>query len=100
MHAPRREAADPDPRKSCSATRKPAAGVSDAPSPRMPFQLGPHSIRNTVKYLEAGSLVFKERVKVMTVYYNVDEYAERLAEAHPAQTAGVKRREWYTKGGA
>ena len=36
----------------------------------MPFQRGPAPIRRTVKYLKQCPLVFKERVKVMTVNYN------------------------------
>ncbi len=63
------------------------------------FKLGPHPIRRSVKYLEAGKLVFKERVKVVTLNYNVDEYAQKVAEAHPAQVEAVKRREWYVRSG-
>lgn len=32
---------------------------------------GPSPIRRTIKYLEAGRLVFKEPVKIMTVNYNI-----------------------------
>ncbi len=65
----------------------------------MPFKLGTQPIRRTAKYLEAGQLVFKERVKIMTINYSEDEYDQRVAEAHPAQTFGVKRRSWYSKAG-
>ena len=36
----------------------------------MPFHRGVAPIRRTLKYLEKGTIVFKERVKVMTVNYN------------------------------
>ena len=36
----------------------------------MPFHRGAEPIRRTLKYVEKGHLVFKERVKVMTVNYN------------------------------
>ena len=39
-------------------------------SEKMPFQRGPAPIRRTVKYLKSCPLVFKERVKVLTVNYN------------------------------
>lgn len=36
----------------------------------MPFRLGTDPIRHTLKYLEKGPLVFKERVRIMLVHYN------------------------------
>nr|CAD7458435.1 unnamed protein product [Timema tahoe]CAD7598027.1 unnamed protein product [Timema genevievae] len=36
----------------------------------MPFMKGKAPIRRTLKYLEAGKIVFKERVKIFTVNYN------------------------------
>jgi len=36
----------------------------------MPFHRGVVPIRRTLKYLESGSLIFKDRVKVMTINYN------------------------------
>ena len=39
----------------------------------MPFKLGAAPIRRTKQYLESGKLVFKERVKVMTVHFNTNE---------------------------
>ncbi|GAB6029147.1 28S ribosomal protein S25, mitochondrial [Chamberlinius hualienensis] len=36
----------------------------------MPFMKGPAPIRLTLKYLQSGRLVFKERVKIMTLNYN------------------------------
>jgi hypothetical protein len=36
----------------------------------MPFMKGKAPIRRTLKYLEAGSLVLKDRVKVFCVNYN------------------------------
>lgn len=36
----------------------------------MPFKRGVAPIRRTIKFLDKGPLVFKERVKVMTVNYN------------------------------
>jgi hypothetical protein len=37
---------------------------------KMPFKSGVSPIRRTLKYLEAGPIVFKERVRVMTVNFN------------------------------
>ena len=39
----------------------------------MPFRLGKDPIRHTLKYLEKGPLVFKERVRVMLVHFNPRE---------------------------
>ncbi|XP_046999710.1 probable 28S ribosomal protein S25, mitochondrial [Schistocerca americana] len=36
----------------------------------MPFMKGRAPIRRTLKYLEAGKLIFKPRVKIFTVNYN------------------------------
>ncbi|XP_071439456.1 small ribosomal subunit protein mS25 [Hetaerina americana] len=36
----------------------------------MPFMKGSAPIRRTLKYLEAGKLVFKDRVKIFTINYN------------------------------
>ena len=36
----------------------------------MPFKRGVAPIRRTIKYLESGPLVFKDRVKIMTVNFN------------------------------
>ena len=43
----------------------------------MPFMKGVAPIRRTTKYLTAGGLVFKERVKIMTVNFN-----DKHSEAH------------------
>lgn len=37
----------------------------------MPFMKGPAPIRRTIKYLEAGRLVFKDQVKIFSINYNV-----------------------------
>lgn len=37
----------------------------------MPFMKGPAPIRRTIKYLEAGRLVLKDQIKILTVNYNV-----------------------------
>ncbi|XP_018562135.1 probable 28S ribosomal protein S25, mitochondrial [Anoplophora glabripennis] len=37
----------------------------------MPFMKGPSPIRRTIKYLEAGRLIFKDQLKIFTVNYNV-----------------------------
>ncbi len=65
----------------------------------MPFKLGPQPIRRSLKYLEAGSLVFKDRVKVMTLNYNVDEFAHQMAATHPGIVPFRKELEWQTKSG-
>ena len=36
----------------------------------MRFLLGPAPIRRTMQYLEGGKLIFKDRVKIMTLHYN------------------------------
>ena len=36
----------------------------------MPFKRGVAPIRRTIKYLESGPLVFKDRVKIMTVNFS------------------------------
>jgi small subunit ribosomal protein S25 len=37
----------------------------------MPFMKGKAPIRRTLKYLEAGSLILKEKVNIFCVNYNV-----------------------------
>lgn len=37
----------------------------------MPFMIGPAPIRRTIKYLEAGRLIFKDQLKIFSVNYNV-----------------------------
>lgn len=37
----------------------------------MPFMIGPAPIRRTIKYLNAGRLVFKDQLKIFSVNYNV-----------------------------
>ncbi|KAJ8950097.1 hypothetical protein NQ318_017822 [Aromia moschata] len=37
----------------------------------MPFMKGNAPIRRTIKYLEAGKLILKDQIKIMTVNYNV-----------------------------
>ncbi|CAH1105854.1 unnamed protein product [Psylliodes chrysocephalus] len=36
----------------------------------MPFMIGRAPIRRTIKYLEAGKLVLKDKIKIVTVNYN------------------------------
>ena len=36
----------------------------------MPFKRGFAPIRRTIKYLESSPIIFRERVKVMTIHYN------------------------------
>ncbi|XP_056647969.1 probable 28S ribosomal protein S25, mitochondrial [Diorhabda sublineata] len=36
----------------------------------MPFMIGRAPIRRTIKYLEAGRLVLKDKIKIVTVNYN------------------------------
>lgn len=36
----------------------------------MPFMKGPAPIRRTLKYLESGKLIFKDRVQVLSINYN------------------------------
>ena len=36
----------------------------------MPFHRGVVPIRRTLKFLESGTIVFKDRVKVLTINYN------------------------------
>ena len=36
----------------------------------MPFKRGVAPIRRTIKYLESGPLVFKDRVKIVTVNFS------------------------------
>jgi len=65
----------------------------------MPFKLGPFPVRRSERFLEAGKLIFKERVKIMTINYNVDEYNERVISQHPATVPAVKKRSWHVRGG-
>jgi hypothetical protein len=37
----------------------------------MPFMFGPSPIRRTIPYLSAGKLLFRERVKIMEIHYNM-----------------------------
>lgn len=37
----------------------------------MPFMIGRAPIRRTLKYLEAGTLVLKEQIKILSINYNV-----------------------------
>ncbi|XP_074604461.1 small ribosomal subunit protein mS25-like [Brevipalpus obovatus] len=46
----------------------------------MPFLLGSGPIRRTLRYLKAGDLIFKDRVKIMEVHYNF--YYRRFALSH------------------
>lgn len=36
----------------------------------MPFMVGPAPVRRTLKYLEAGKLVLKDKIKIFSVNYN------------------------------
>ena len=49
----------------------------------MPFMKGIAPIRRTAKYLNAGGLVFKERVKIVTVNFNdlADSQSHKGAQA-------------------
>ena len=46
----------------------------------MPFLLGSGPIRRTLRYLKAGDLIFKDRVKIMEVHYNF--YHRKFALSH------------------
>lgn len=68
----------------------------------MPLLEGVSPIRRTLPYLQAGKLVFKDRVKVMTLNYRVDERSEvvirRSRIAHPVNVNDpkvFKARPWY-----
>ena len=52
----------------------------------MPFMKGIAPIRRTAKYLNAGGLVFKERVKIVTVNFN--DLAE--SQSHKGAQAGAE----------
>ena len=65
----------------------------------MPFLLGRAPFRRTLKYLESGSLVFKDRVKVMTLNYNVNEHDDLVAAVHPEMAPAVKERPWMVRAG-
>ena len=52
----------------------------------MPFMKGIAPIRRTAKYLNAGGLVFKERVKIVTVNFN--DLAE--SQSHKGAQAGTE----------
>lgn len=36
----------------------------------MPFMKGAAPIRRTIQYLEAGKIVFKDRIKIVSIHYN------------------------------
>ena len=38
----------------------------------MPFMKGPSPIRRTLKYLEAGKLILKDKISIFLVNYNTD----------------------------
>ena len=68
----------------------------------MPFKLGAAPIRRTFKYLEAGRLVFKDRVKIMTVNFNMDEeklIAEESVYTHQLTWKFNPKKEWWIKAG-
>jgi hypothetical protein len=46
------------------------AGCIVSKANKMPFMKGKAPIRRTLKYLEAGSLVLKERIKIFCINYN------------------------------
>ena len=37
----------------------------------MPYLIGPAPIRRTLQYLKSGKVLFKDRVKIMEVHYNI-----------------------------
>ena len=65
----------------------------------MPFKLGHAPIRRSLKYLDAGRLVFREKVKVMTVNLNEYEGARRRSEVHPLRAPTLVDQPYWVKGG-
>ena len=65
----------------------------------MPFKLGAAPIRKSLKYLEAGKLVFKDRVKIMSIYYCEDEFKHLEAKTIDNQRPFLKNRDWFVKSG-
>ena len=68
----------------------------------MPFKLGAAPIRRTIKYLESGPLVFRDKVKCVMVNYNVDEemlYVKDRPELHPVRRAAMEKKPWWIKAG-
>ena len=65
----------------------------------MPFKLGIQPIRRSIKYLEKSGLVFKDRVKIMSLYYSEDEYEQLKSQRNHAQQPWFHRREHFIKGG-
>lgn len=61
----------------------------------MPFMFGPAPIRRTAQYLGAGKLVFKERVKIMLIHYNM--YFKNWRLTGPTETTENHRgtRDFY-----
>ena len=68
----------------------------------MPFKLGAAPIRRTIKYLESGPLVFRDKVKCVMVNYNVDEevlYVKERPTLHPLRRAAMEKKPWWIKAG-
>ena len=68
----------------------------------MPFKLGAAPIRRTIKYLESGPLVFRNKVKCVMVNYNVDEetlYVKERPTLHPVRRAAMEKQPWWIRAG-
>ena len=68
----------------------------------MPFKLGAAPIRRTIKYLESGPLVFRNKVKCVMVNYNVDEetlYVKERPTLHPVRRAAMEKKPWWIRAG-
>jgi hypothetical protein len=65
--------------------------VGSSISSKMPFMRGVAPIRRTMKYLESGPLVFKDRVKIMTVNYSEKNKSSTRLNFDHHKGAQVKR---------
>ena len=52
----------------------------------MPFKRGVAPVRRTLKYLEASPIIFKDKVKVMTINYNEPIHEKFLEGRKPSYT--------------
>ena len=50
----------------------------------MPFKRGVAPVRRTLKYLEASPIIFKDKVKVMTINYNEPKNEKFLEGRKPS----------------
>jgi len=59
------------------------------------YLAGPGPIRRTLKYLDAGKLIFKDRVKIMAVHYNMHRWSHGKDKPYEKIDSHQGLREFY-----